>query len=129
MTAELSPTEIRACIYALSAVRRGHLTAGRRVPPSVEAAWHRLRSERLHLPRSEKRVARPRQDDRPGLANCGVSEWLGAKAAAAEIGCSVRTVQRHRDAIGGEMFGGRLLFPANEVSRYARLKAYERQRK
>lgn len=127
MTAELSRDEIRACVYALSAVRRSHLAAGRPVPPSIDAAWHRLRLANLSNPTREK-VARTRQGEGPGPAQWGVSEWLGTKAAATEIGCSARTVQRHRDAIGAQLVGGRLMFSANEVRRYARLKSHERQR-
>jgi len=125
VTAELSRDEIRACVYALSAVRRAHLDRGKPVPPSIDAAWHRLRLANLLTRPPEKPVARARQGDGPGLAEWGVCEWLGTKAAAAEIGCSTRTVQRYADDIGAQRFGRRLLFPAPAVREYS--KYYERQ--
>jgi hypothetical protein len=49
-------------------------------------------------------------------------EWIGTRLAARHLGCHVRTVRRHAEALGGKRIGRDLMFPAQTIYELAQTK-------
>jgi hypothetical protein len=114
---KLNPTEVRACLYAVSQFRRAAVMGGRRVPPSVAALADRLDRE-LRLGMSPTRqendsATRQLEPERP-------AELIGTTQAAKLLDWIPRRVQRHQADFDGRKVGGRLVFNASVVREYAR---------
>jgi hypothetical protein len=115
---KLTPTEVRACLYAVAQFRRAAVMGGRRVPPSVAALADRLDRE-LRFGASP---ARHQSDSGPGQLEperTDADQLIGTWQAAKLLGWTVRRVQRHRADLEGRLIGGRLVFRTNVVREYA----------
>lgn len=114
----LSPTEVRACVFAVAQFRRAAAMAGRRVPPSVAALADRLD----HELRFGVSPARQECDCAAGqLESTGehAMEWIGTRMAAGILGWELRRVQRHAADLDGQLVGARWVFPRRSVDAYA----------
>jgi hypothetical protein len=115
---KLTPTEVRACVFAVAQFRRAAVMGGGRVPPSVAALADRLDHElRFGLsPTRQENDSATRQLEPENLN----VELIGTRLAAELLGWTERRVQRHQADLDGRMIGGRLVFRANAVREYAR---------
>ena len=111
---KLSPAEVRACYYAVSACRRA--LAGRTVPPSVTALASRLES----VVRHGEPVTQSRQPENTttGESKHEDMEFVGTRLAARMLGVSVSTVLRRAADLDGRMVGKQWVFPAAAVAEY-----------
>ena len=110
---KLSPAEVRAAYYAVSACRRS--LAGRTVPPSVTALASRLESVVRHgEPGTQSRQP---EHTTTGELNRDM-EFVGTRLAARMLGVSVSTVLRRAADLDGRMVGKQWVFPAAVVAEY-----------
>ncbi len=113
---KLSPTEVRACLYAVAQYRRAAALGGRRVPPSVGALADRLDREiRLGVSPARHQIDSGAGQLEPENVNV---ELIGTRLAAQLLGWTARRVQRHQADLGGRIIGGRLVFNASTVREY-----------
>ena len=112
----LSPTEVRACVFAVAQFRRAAVMGGRRVPPSVAALADRLDRE-LRFGMSPARQESDCATTQLNVENMNV-ELIGTRLAAELLGWTERRVQRHQADLDGRMIGGRLVFRASAVRDY-----------
>lgn len=106
---KLSPTEVRAAIYALRVYR----DSGQPMWPSVTALTTRLENA---LRCGE--VSPRRQSQRTENAESVDVEFIGTRLAARLLGWPMRRVQRRAADLEGRRVGDRLVFPRQVVEEY-----------
>jgi hypothetical protein len=91
------------------------LRARRAGKPPGEQRWLRDLVRRLEL---EVAVASSRQESQGQRQDCTYDVWIGSRAAAQMLGCSLRTIQRRANDFDAQQVGGKLVFSQNAVTEY-----------
>jgi hypothetical protein len=111
----LSHQEVQAAYYGLSGFVRHQVLGLRPVPPEVAKLVTRLD---LHV-----RMSSTRHESDCETTSVRQSEvWIGAAAAASLLGkpgdAGLRWVQRHAEALGGQLTGNRWFFRESDIIDY-----------
>jgi hypothetical protein len=111
----LDNDEVRTALSVFAAFTRQLRIAGRTYPAKVDKLLDRLERE-YQTPSRLRQACRAEREDLRAMN----AVRIGTRQAAAILGWSVRTVQRHADDLDGELVGNGFVFPESTVIEYAR---------